>query len=145
LKDPRIELLTRFIFELPEEFAPALLPFLPKFHHALLDLTHFDPATGEEDTRMQNVLQLMKLARQKALLLRWNFWVKRSVPAKNWEPWKSLSWKIAMRASTGNMKSGSNADRPCNHHQIEGLIAHFSGGQPVHEVRKSMAKPSRKS
>jgi len=56
------------LFELPEEIAQALLPFLPKFHHALLDLTHFDPTTGEEDTRMQVVLQLMKLARQKNLL-----------------------------------------------------------------------------
>jgi predicted transposase/invertase (TIGR01784 family) len=56
------------LFELPEELAPMLLPFLPKFHHALLDLTRFDPPTGEEDTRMQVVLQLMKLARQKELL-----------------------------------------------------------------------------
>lgn len=56
------------LFELPEEIAPTLLPFLPKFHHALLDLTCFDPTTGEEDTRMQVILQLMKLARQKELL-----------------------------------------------------------------------------
>jgi predicted transposase/invertase (TIGR01784 family) len=56
------------LFELPEDIAQVLLPFLPKFHHALVDLTRFDPATGEEDTRMQVVLQLMKLARQKDLL-----------------------------------------------------------------------------
>jgi len=56
------------LFELPEDIAPGLLPFLPKFHHALLDLTRFDPATGEEDPRMQVVLQLMKLARRKELL-----------------------------------------------------------------------------
>jgi len=56
------------LFELPEEIASDLLPFLPKFHHALLDLTRFDPATEEDDTRMQVVLQLMKLARQKNLL-----------------------------------------------------------------------------
>jgi predicted transposase/invertase (TIGR01784 family) len=56
------------LFDLPDEIAPALLPFLPKFDHALLDLTCFDPATGEEDARMQVVLQLMKLARQKELL-----------------------------------------------------------------------------
>jgi predicted transposase/invertase (TIGR01784 family) len=56
------------LFDLPEEIAPALLPFLPKFHHALLDLTCFDPATEEDDTRMQVVLQLMKLARQRELL-----------------------------------------------------------------------------
>ena len=61
------------LFELPEEIASELLPFLPKFHHALLDLARFDPATGEKDTRMQIVLQLMKLARQKNLLrfFRW--------------------------------------------------------------------------
>lgn len=56
------------LFDLPEEIADPLLPFLPKFHHALLDLTCFDPETGEDDTRMQVVLQLMKLARQKELL-----------------------------------------------------------------------------
>ncbi|NQX01499.1 hypothetical protein HQ447_12635, partial [bacterium] len=45
-----------------------LLPYLPKFHHALLDLTRFDPATEEHDTRLRVVLQLMKLARTKELL-----------------------------------------------------------------------------
>jgi hypothetical protein len=64
------------LFELPEEIAPALLPFLPKFHHALLDLTRYDPTTGEEDPRMQVVLQLMKLARQKELL-RFFKWLAR--------------------------------------------------------------------
>lgn len=56
------------LFDLPEDIAPLLLPFLPKFNHALLDLSRFDPATEEGDTRMQAVLQLMKLARQKELL-----------------------------------------------------------------------------
>jgi hypothetical protein len=36
------------LFELPEDLAPALRPFLPQFHHALLDLTRFDPAAEEE-------------------------------------------------------------------------------------------------
>ena len=56
------------LFELPEDLAPALRPFLPHFHHALLDLTRFDPAEEEADTRLRVVLQLMKLARQKELL-----------------------------------------------------------------------------
>ncbi len=56
------------LFELPEEIATDLLPFLPKFHHALLDLTRFDPTTDESDTRLRVVLQLMKLARQRELL-----------------------------------------------------------------------------
>ena len=43
-------------------------PFLPQFRHALLDLTRFDPAAEEADTRLRVVLQLMKLARQKELL-----------------------------------------------------------------------------
>jgi predicted transposase/invertase (TIGR01784 family) len=61
------------LFELPDGLAAELLPFLPKFHHALLDLTRFDPETGEDDTRLRVVLQLMKLARQKELLrfFRW--------------------------------------------------------------------------
>jgi predicted transposase/invertase (TIGR01784 family) len=56
------------LFELPEDLAPVLRPFLPQFHHALLDLTRFDPAAEEADTRLRVVLQLMKLARQKELL-----------------------------------------------------------------------------
>ena len=56
------------LFALPDELAADLLPFLPKFHHALLDLTRFDPDTGEDDTRLRVVLQLMKLARHKELL-----------------------------------------------------------------------------
>ena len=56
------------LFALPDELADDLLPFLPKFHHALLDLARFDPATEEDDTRIRVVLQLMKLARQKELL-----------------------------------------------------------------------------
>jgi hypothetical protein len=67
------------LFELPEEIAPALLPFLPKFQHSLLDLTRFDPATEKGDTRMQVVLQLMKLARQKELL-RFFQWLARFSP-----------------------------------------------------------------
>jgi predicted transposase/invertase (TIGR01784 family) len=61
------------LFELPAEIASDLLPFLPKFQHALLDLTRFDPETEEADTRLRVVLQLMKLARQKELLrfFRW--------------------------------------------------------------------------
>jgi len=56
------------LFTMPDDFAGDLLPFLPKFHHALLDLTRFDPDTSEDDTRLRVVLQLMKLARQKELL-----------------------------------------------------------------------------
>jgi predicted transposase/invertase (TIGR01784 family) len=57
---------TRFedLFELPEDLATELFPFLPRFQHALLDLTDFDPATEEIDIQLRVVLQLMKLARQ---------------------------------------------------------------------------------
>lgn len=56
------------LFALPENLSAELLPFLPKFHHALLDLTRFDPSTSEDDTRLRAILQLMKLARRKELL-----------------------------------------------------------------------------
>ncbi len=61
---------TRFedLFDLPDELKKDLLPFLPKFHHALLDLAQYDPDDDEGDTRLRVVLQLMKLARQKELL-----------------------------------------------------------------------------
>jgi Putative transposase, YhgA-like len=56
------------LFELPEDLAASLLPFLPRFQHALLDLTRCDPTNEESDAQLRVVLQLMKLARQKELL-----------------------------------------------------------------------------
>ena len=64
------------LFDLPEDTAADLLPFLPKFHHALLDLTRLEPETEESNTRLRVVLQLMKLARQKELL-RFFHWLAR--------------------------------------------------------------------
>ena len=61
------------LFALPPEIAEDLLPFLPKFHHALLDLSRSDPASEESDQQLKIVLQLMKLARKQQLLeyFRW--------------------------------------------------------------------------
>jgi predicted transposase/invertase (TIGR01784 family) len=61
------------LFDLPDDLATDLIPFLPKFQHALLDLTQFDPNSEEDDSRLKIILQLMKLARQKELLrfFRW--------------------------------------------------------------------------
>jgi predicted transposase/invertase (TIGR01784 family) len=61
------------LFKLPDDIAADLLPFLPKFHHALLDLSRSDPASEEDDTRLKIVLHLMKLARERQLLeyFRW--------------------------------------------------------------------------
>lgn len=56
------------LFKLPPEVSSSLLPFLPKFSYALLDLTRFDPATGENDSHLRAIILLMKLARQKELL-----------------------------------------------------------------------------
>jgi predicted transposase/invertase (TIGR01784 family) len=56
------------LFDLPDELAPDLLPYLPKFQHALLDLSRYEPATAEADTQLRIVLQLMKLVRQRELL-----------------------------------------------------------------------------
>jgi predicted transposase/invertase (TIGR01784 family) len=56
------------LFALPSESAADLLVYLPKFHHALLDLSRYDPATEESDPQLRMVLQLMKLARQRQLL-----------------------------------------------------------------------------
>lgn len=56
------------LFQLPPQLAEPLSPYLPKFHHALLDLTSFDPSANENDTSLRVVLQLMKLSRRKELL-----------------------------------------------------------------------------
>jgi hypothetical protein len=56
------------LFALPETTARDLLPFLPKFGHALLDLSRYNPATGESDLLLRIVLNLMKLVRQREIL-----------------------------------------------------------------------------
>jgi predicted transposase/invertase (TIGR01784 family) len=55
-------------FDIPVDFREGFLPWLPKFSHALLDLTQFDPAAQEHHAQLRVVLQLMKLARTKKLL-----------------------------------------------------------------------------
>ena len=56
------------LFDLPEYLSAALLPFLPKFQHALLDLTLYDPTQDEDRRDLQSILQLMKFARKKQVL-----------------------------------------------------------------------------
>ena len=55
------------LFDLPEDLAADLLPFLPKFSHALLDLTRYDPEQDEDESQLRCVMQLMKLARERQL------------------------------------------------------------------------------
>lgn len=61
------------LIHLPGELGTVLLPYVPKFRHALLDLSRYDPAAEEPDARTRVVLQLMKLARQQELqkFFRW--------------------------------------------------------------------------
>ena len=56
------------LFDLPDGLASALLPYLPKFHHALLDLTRYDPTQDEDASDLQLIFQLMKFARMKQVL-----------------------------------------------------------------------------
>lgn len=55
------------LFSLTPELADAFLPCLPKFRHALLDLSQFDPKNEEADEQLRFVLYLMKLARTQQL------------------------------------------------------------------------------
>ena len=55
------------LFELPPNLASGLAPYLPKFRHALLDLSQSEPATEETDATLRVVLSLMKLARARQL------------------------------------------------------------------------------
>ncbi|MDZ4286616.1 MAG: Rpn family recombination-promoting nuclease/putative transposase, partial [Prosthecobacter sp.] len=57
------------LLRMPKEQAAILLPHVPKFSHALLDLTQFDPAQEEHHTEMRTVLQLLKLAGGNRLLV----------------------------------------------------------------------------
>ena len=53
------------LFDLPEDCEAVLLPYLPKFSHALLDLTQADPAHDEPYNELRLAMQLMKLVRTK--------------------------------------------------------------------------------
>jgi predicted transposase/invertase (TIGR01784 family) len=56
------------LFNLPEDIAPVLMPYLPGMKHALLDLSQIDPAQTEDSEHLKIVLKLMKLAREKELI-----------------------------------------------------------------------------
>ena len=55
------------MFDLAPAHAEALLPFLPKFSHALLDLSQFDPQKEGADRNLKAVLWLAKCARENLL------------------------------------------------------------------------------
>jgi len=77
------------LFELPEELAGALLPYLPKFQHALLDLTQADPAQEETHDELRLVMQLMKLARTKDLAA-FLEWFGSEAKRRGWQVEQSL-------------------------------------------------------
>lgn len=55
------------LFALPPALANTLLPYLPKFRHALLDLSQFDPLQEGADQKLKSVLLLAKYAHEKRL------------------------------------------------------------------------------
>jgi len=56
------------LFALPPDVSVQLLPFLPKFQYALLDLSRYQPVSQEKDDQLKIILQLMKLAREQQVL-----------------------------------------------------------------------------
>ncbi len=56
------------LFDLPPAIAEPLLPYLPKFYHALLDLSTGDSADREGRADLRMILHLMKCAREQRLL-----------------------------------------------------------------------------
>ena len=56
------------MFQMTESEAAVFSDYVPKFRHALLDLTQFDPDQSEDDPQIQVALLLMKLAREMKLL-----------------------------------------------------------------------------
>lgn len=53
------------LFRLPKEMRPAMWDYIPKFRHALLDLSKAEPMSEEENVRVRIILELMKRVRQK--------------------------------------------------------------------------------
>ena len=88
------------MFALPDDLAAQLLPFVPKFRHALLDLTQLDPDRDEDQDQMRLVLQLMKLARMKRLA-EFLAWIAREMARRGWDvplPLVLLSYNYALHA-----------------------------------------------
>ena len=56
------------MFQMSELEAAVLHDYVPKFQHALLDLTQIDPDQSEADVQLRVALQLMKLAREMKLM-----------------------------------------------------------------------------
>lgn len=65
----------------PDGLEAELGYFLPKFHHALFDLTQHQPKDEEPEGELRVVLQLMKMARGKQQLLQFFDWLGREVSA----------------------------------------------------------------
>ena len=70
----------REMLTLPPELAGAMQRFLPSFEYGLLDLSQCEPATEEEDTTLQVVLQLMKVAREQRRMLEFFEWLASHLP-----------------------------------------------------------------
>ena len=90
------------LFDLPTDLAAALLPYLPKFRHALLDLSQSDPARDETHDELRLVMQLMKLARTKdvAGFLKW---FNTEAQRRGWQVSQSLillSYTYVLHADT---------------------------------------------
>jgi predicted transposase YdaD len=77
------------LFALTRDTAGLLLPYLPKFQHALLDLTQRDPDKDEFHDSLRLVFQLMKLARQKKLA-DFLHWIAAEMSRPDWEVEEAL-------------------------------------------------------
>lgn len=53
------------LFRPPAQISASMLSYIPKFQHALLDLSKADPMHEEENVRVRMILELMKRVRQK--------------------------------------------------------------------------------
>ncbi len=77
------------MFELSDAHARVLLPYLPKFRHALLDLTQSDPDKDEIHDQLRLVFQLMKMARQKRVA-EFLLWIAEAMSQPEWEVEEAL-------------------------------------------------------
>ncbi len=63
----------------PTSLGSSLVPFLPKFRYALLDLTQFDPLTHEADETLRVTFRLMQMVRTKEQLMEYFEWMAATV------------------------------------------------------------------
>jgi predicted transposase/invertase (TIGR01784 family) len=108
------------LMDIPASIADAILPYIPKFQHALLDLSLSNGATSQSHAELRLVMKLMKLARTKDLagFLQWF----REEAAQ-------LGWQVPIELVSLSFMYVLHADASIDLQQIEDSLHQLTQGK----------------